>query len=858
MKKMKKSMLAALLLAGVMSLGLTACGDKDGGEVTPGGGNGGGVVGQQVTADGWVAAFANTDPSNVYANGFYMEQEGSDKVEEVMEYIYTPNGFYLRDSYIETYHGQKVEMEAKWWQYQQDGVVYDYEIDVDEGEWEVGYDLEVYDEDDMFEMWSDITGEDIEDVLMNYSAFTYNAGKGVYRLDKTVDVRGVDTICWMEIMISNNKVYSIEYSIDYSFLDGDTDYKSTVNTKVVFAAKTITYPEQDALNALIASNSGNSGNGGADVNEEFILGTYKFYSMTVSGSTSSVENGMPEDYISVGINANHTMYYSIMNNEALVLDWEIVGDNLQCSTGGTLMMTFEIRGGELVMHSGSDIVVLVKKSSKVNPDDFNLGESGGGGIGGGDVGGGKDDGVIVAEYYLQSLELGGDLYEIGDLFYDDILTESYYKWTFYSDNTAVYTYAGSETENCVWNRQGSSVLVEGDNLGIMELMIDGDRLLMDNTNNRGALITFVGEGFSVGGGEDGGGKDDGESGDVDMTSPYGTYNFVSIWYGGDTYYVGESFYGRVLTEDFLVVALKEDGTAYVRSSGDNSMGRWEWQMDNIYVETGDNYYHSFSWNNGVLEATSSPLMTLGKTSDEVNPEYFGFSSDNGGESGDGNESEAEKIAEYFFESFTYGGVTYYVGDKMLGGGAVLTETYYKLNFFDDGSAIYVWAGSNVEYCTWVLDGNTVALCGTSQGDFVLTFEDSRLIMDLSGAVIRFVGSGFEAGNDGGLGERGAYVGTYQFYCMEMWRSNTYYVGDYFTNMNCLTAQYYYFELYSDGTAYVIWQDNDMGSNCLWDVEAGVITVTTSQGYAITTLKADGEYLVEEEKYSYKVYLEKAY
>ena len=745
MKKMKKSMLATLLLAGVISLGLTACGVKDGdGEVKPGGGNGGGAVGQQVTADGWLAAFANTDPSNVYTYGVYMEQEDGDKVEEITECTYTPNGFYMKDSIIETYEGEKIEMEAKWWQYQQDGVVYEYEIDANEGEWEVGYDLEVYDEDDLFEMWEDVTGEDIEDVFMNYSAFTYNTGKGVYRLDKTVDIRGVDTICWMEIMISNSKVYSIEYFIDYSFSDSETNYKSTVNTKVVFASQTITYIEQDALNALIASNprQGGGESGGGDV------------------------------------------------------------------------------GG---------------------------GDVGGGDVGGGDVGGGVNpgEGVIVAEYYLQSLTLGGDLYEIGDLFYDDILTESYYKWTFYSDNTAVYTYAGSKTENCAWNRQGDSIIVESKNLGIVELMLDDNRLVLDCTGNGGALIIFVGEGFSGGGSEGGeGGKDDGGelsvatlvgtyhftriviegdtyevgdfigsgvltadfyviglcddltaylsiqgdcmegswaiegnyvvitvdgdfayfsysqgeltcldgdqpwtvaqtsqevnpddfvsgcgsgggegSGDVDMTSLYGTYHFESFTYGGETYYVGETFNNLHFTREFMVIALEEDGTAYVCSSDTKSTGYWIWDDDRIYIEA-NNYDQYFSWENGVLTGRTAPIVTLVKTSDSVDPSYFYV--------------PPKEVGTYAFAHLFVDGTEYLPGDDYQGN--TLWESSYNLILNADGTGVYYW-DCYAEEMEWEIVNDNIVFTAAVAGECVFEVFGDRITLDKDGAVLVLEKSG---------------------------------------------------------------------------------------------------------------------
>ncbi len=733
---MKKSMLATLLLAGVMSFGLMACGkDDDGNGDGSGNGNQGGssVVGEQVTADQWTAAWESADVTYVVCDTVWLEKMGDASDKGTEHAVFAPNIYYGEETF-ESKEGTEVRTGTyKDYEYVANGTLYNYYTEGDEEpHWTVGmYELETFDFEDTIEYWEDVTGEYFPTEFADY---TYDSTKSVYYVEKSLAEGGVTVSARAEVTISGGKVYSFGYTLTYAAPYEGTTYETSCDVKVTFKSETITLPAQDELNALIASNSGNeggnSGDGGADVNEEFILGTYKFYSMTVSGSTSSVENGMSEDYISVGINANHTMYYSIMNNEALVLDWEIVGDNLQCSTGGTPMMTFEIRGGELVMHSGSDIMVLVKKSNKVNPDDFNLGGNGGGDIGGGDVGGGSTPGepVKVAQYFLQSVELGGETYYVGDEFYDEILTETYYSLEFFSDGTAIYYWGGKNEEECTWNKQGNTIILEGKNLGTVASELNGDVLIMDNTSNRGAIITFVGEGFDVGDGKD--------------------------------------------------------------------------------------------------------------------------------EGGNGGESKPEKVAQYFFESFTYSGQTYYVGDKMLGVGETLTETYYKYTFFDDGTAIYVWAGKNVEDCTWYTDGNAIVIEGTSQGSFELTFENDRMIMSLSGAVITFVGEGFDVG-DGGLGELGSYVGTYKFYCLEMYQGETYYVGDYFSNMNLLTQDYYSIVLNADGTASGIWQDTDMGA-CVWDVVEGEIVIKTVEGYDVTTLKMEGEYFVEEYRFSYKAYLEKVY
>ena len=631
MKRLKKRVLATLLLAGVMSFGLLACGGKDGdgtgaGNGTEQGGGNGAVTGEQVSAEGWGSAFENTDITNVHIVGSYLEEtDGLHGIDE-MEYVYSPNAYYLYDKYTANYEGEQYIMESKYWQHQQGSYVYDYEMeDSTEGEWANAYSLYTFDIDDEFEMLCDMTGVSVEEYLTNYESFTYNSTKGVYCFNDTLEMEDVSMTYWIEVMFSAGKVYSIEYHVDYV----DIETVLTVNIKMVFEAKTITLPAQDELNALIEANNNQQGGGDSGtITVSDLLGTYKFeLQMTYQGGQlvntmrpGDVVGGkdITEDYMSIGLNVNGTAYILIgISNMSAQGTWELNESDISITFMGSTQ-TFTYEDGKLINevyepeHGATAITYLVKTSTSVDPTDFiPSGGNGGGDIGGGDVGGGSTPGepVKVAQYVLQSVELGGETYYLGDEFYDEILTETYYSLAFFSDGTAIYYWARVNEEECTWNKQGSTIILEGKNLGTVALEFNGDVLIMDNTSNRGAIITFVGEGFDVG--------------------------------------------------------------------------------------------------------------------------------------------------------------------------------------------------------------------------------------------------------DGGLGERGAYVGTYKFYYMETYQGTTYYVGDYFSNMNRLTEDYYSFVLNSDGTAYVIWQDNDMGA-CIWDVEAGEIVVKTDEGYDVTTLKVEGEYLVEEYKYNYKTYLEKVY
>lgn len=608
--------MAIFLLAGLMSVGcLFACGDGGNNDNTDndtgaGSGNGGGnqngevVVGTQVTQDQWYMAFANTDYTNVVVTGMYTEKAGDESCTETENAVFTPTTYYEEYLWVEKEGTTTVDQGSeKYWEHVANGTLYSYETETEDGETETNdwametYSLERFDMEDFGYYWTDVFSEDV--LLQDLSAYTFNNAKGVYRREKSTMMNGGTYNGWVEVLISNSKVYSVEYAMNYTGTFNGVAMSASVSTKAVFKSQAITLPSQNTLNALIA-NSGNTNQGG-DVNtatlvgtysfksfeaedgtvyevgdslfgleltedfivialdvdgvayvssfgelksgkweqngnvitvtmegdparfnwsngellsmeekwtvkkssnavnpddfnvgggnteqggtnkpesgdnerpgddntgegvsDEFLLGTYKFYSQTVGGETSSVENGMSEDYISIGINPDHTMYYSIMKNEALILDWEMVGDELQCSTGGTIIMTFEIVGAELVMRTGNDIMTLVKKSNTVNPDDFNLGESGG-------LGGDSIVAKVVGEYNFYRLDMyEGETYYVGDYFSNmNRLTETYYHFIVNKDGTATVIWQDYDMGLCNWYVENEEIVITLENGAVL-------------------------------------------------------------------------------------------------------------------------------------------------------------------------------------------------------------------------------------------------------------------------------------------------------------------------------------------------------------------------------------------------------
>ncbi len=72
-------------------------------------------------------------------------------------------------------------------------------------------------------------------------------------------------------------------------------------------------------------------------------------------------------------------------------------------------------------------------------------------------------------------------------------------------------------------------------------------------------------------------------------SPAGTYKFESMSASGEgieiNLEVGEEYMGMTLTEDFIVIELREDGTCLLTMFGEGIEGTWVKEDKTILIET---------------------------------------------------------------------------------------------------------------------------------------------------------------------------------------------------------------------------------------------------------------------------------
>ena len=77
---------------------------------------------------------------------------------------------------------------------------------------------------------------------------------------------------------------------------------------------------------------------------------------------------------------------------------------------------------------------------------------------------------------------------MGDTFYGSLLTEDYYQLTLYSDGTAVYFWAGKNTENCTWVEENGGIVLTTETMGDVTFAVQGNEVSMDNG---GSLLTLT-------------------------------------------------------------------------------------------------------------------------------------------------------------------------------------------------------------------------------------------------------------------------------------------------------------------------------------------------------------------------------
>lgn len=264
---MKKRWLA-LGLATIMSVGcLVACGDGKGtngneGDTdihTTGGNNsnGEGIKGERVTAEQWATAFANVDKK--YSCEEYYTKSVTWQEEEVVQsrevtgsYTFYENNTYVRTSEKELRGGVERIRDTEQWYTIINESLYTYgnnERQTElEGEWIVRDVVRNFSGVDTFaRMWEDNAMED----------FTFDEVSGVYTLQLdvampsyTIGVKGEGTSSYSVIFV-NGTLYSFSQEV----IRGEEGKDINIDKMgITFKKQTIELPDQDGLNALIASN----------------------------------------------------------------------------------------------------------------------------------------------------------------------------------------------------------------------------------------------------------------------------------------------------------------------------------------------------------------------------------------------------------------------------------------------------------------------------------------------------------------------------------------------------------------------------------------------------------------------------
>lgn len=207
----------------------------------------------------------------------------------------------------------------------------------------------------------------------------------------------------------------------------------------------------------------------------------------------------------------------------------------------------------------------------------------------------------------------------------------------------------------------------------------------------------------------------------------GTYKFASVTMSENgtttTIKVGETYEGRTLTEDFMVIELKNGGKAVASQMGETVNGTWEKaETKGQIVITVDGDPQTFTCDGTTMTMEYDGVkITLKKNTgasiDSSDSESVATSSDS--ESGDSSVGAAKIEGTYKFESMTMSEdgttITMKAGEEFEG--VMITADYMVIELKDGGIAVVsgtVYGGTRSFTGTWEK--------GETEGQIVITIE----------------------------------------------------------------------------------------------------------------------------------------
>ncbi|MBE7091202.1 MAG: hypothetical protein E7363_04735 [Clostridiales bacterium] len=372
----------------------------------------------------------------------------------------------------------------------------------------------------------------------------------------------------------------------------------------------------------------------------------------------------------------------------------------------------------------------------------------------------------------------------------------------------------------------------------------------------------------------------------------GTYKFFSMTetYNGETETtnVGDEIYpGIIITEDFMVVELKEDGTFIAMMEGEESgTGTWVKSGNNVVVTpTGEGNDEdetvTFKLDGDTLtmeeteeyegETYSSTMVLKKAQNSNTSPSTTPTTAPTVTPS----VSESSIVGTYKFFSMKIGdGITVNAGAEF--NGFELTEDYMVLELKSDntvsmtvegedsGTGTWVKSGNNVvltvegEAETYTLDGETLSWTFTEEGEnYEIVFKKAQNTPTVTPTVAPTVAPSVAPSIS-----ESSIVGTYKFQSMSMTYegvTQTVNAGDTYSGVT-LDENYIVMELKEDGTAKMSTTlagtlvDESIGT---WVQDGGNVVITIDDEPEIATIY--GDFLIIEgtnEGYTNEVVLKK--